>query len=123
MDVEAAMKVATSYQWSAGAASQEVAKVLVSEVTRLRADNEKLRAFANALIDAVEWFGDFDGGTLQQLMVEAGLLVETRATEPCSEHCKCAEYYGTDEKGWLESDVICYRKTEVLRALQPEPKT
>lgn len=35
--------------------------------------------------------GDMDGGTLQHLALECGLIEWFSAPEPCGEHCSCSE--------------------------------
>lgn len=72
-----------------------------------------LRAFARSIIDAAhDWDGhpgDLDGGTLQEIAEEHGVLVLHRVTEPCSEDaCVCAEY-----GDW---PVDCYRLNPALEA-------
>lgn len=36
--------------------------------------------------------GDLDGASIQDKLVELGLLVAVRVTEPCGEDCRCVEY-------------------------------
>lgn len=54
---------------------------------------QKLASFARWVIsEHREAFTDIDGGSIQDKLVELGLLVEVPATEPCSEYCHCVEY-------------------------------
>lgn len=54
------------------------------------------------LIDFARWviaehrseLGDVDGSSIQDKLVELGLLHEVTVTEPCGENCLCAEYCG-----------------------------
>jgi len=82
---------------------------------------EKLRAFANELMD--EWpGGSFDGGDLQDIAERHGLLKPTTQHQPCCELCQkneshencscaCTEYYSSEE--WV-AGITCYRKTPLL---------
>jgi hypothetical protein len=70
--------------------------------------NRKLKALVARLAE-VCWDGDtLDGGELQQMLVEAGVLVETIADEPCGPDCRCRAY----DAGW---PATCYRLTEAYR--------
>jgi len=51
--------------------------------------------------------GDIDGGDLQDHAEKIGLLTATEVTEPCSENCACAEYYG-------DFPMTCYRLADWL---------
>ena len=78
------------------------------ENEQLRAENERLRAFAVEIMD--HWpDGDVDGGELQDIAVAHGLLVANNPQEPCGDNCRCVEYYAPDE--WETGDVVCYRRT------------
>jgi hypothetical protein len=70
-----------------------------------------LLGFAQAIMRS--WpHGDVDGGDLQEIAVEHGLLQPETRFAPCSEEgCNCAEYYATDE--WAEG-ITCYRKAPWL---------
>jgi hypothetical protein len=46
--------------------------------------------------------GALDGGELQQMLVEAGVLIDVIADEPCGPDCRCRD------AGW---PAICYRLT------------
>ena len=39
-----------------------------------------------------EDFNDVDGGTLQDIAEECGLLERITVTKPCGENCECAQY-------------------------------
>lgn len=59
--------------------------------------------FANEIL-RIAWDGnDIDGGTAQELADKYGLIQEVTVTEPCGEHCQCAEL--------AEFPTKCYRKT------------
>lgn len=54
---------------------------------------EKLIEFARwAIAEHREECADVDGASIQDKLVELGLLVEVPVTEPCGEGCTCAEY-------------------------------
>lgn len=72
---------------------------------------EALRAFAQGVMQA--WpYGDVDGGSLQALALQHGLL-ERRPEQhqSCGENCLCAESVGPEE---FAEGVVCYRKTALL---------
>jgi hypothetical protein len=46
--------------------------------------------------------GEVDGGELQDLLSEAGVIVPTTVDEPCGEDCNCADYDA-------EFPTTCYR--------------
>ena len=72
---------------------------------------ESLRAFVIDLFAVANWpeGGDIDGGDLQELAAQHGILKPETRTAPCAENCFCAEFYGN-----MASGVICYRKVEWL---------
>jgi Lar family restriction alleviation protein len=59
--------------------------------------------------------GDVDGGDLQEIAVQCGLLTPQTRTEPCHEGCNCLGYYDPSE--WSEG-ITCYRRA-YLKAAQP----
>jgi hypothetical protein len=61
-----------------------------------------LKRFAERVLDAAN-YGDLDGGDLQEIAVECGVLREITVTEPCGEDCGCAEFHTTGP--WT-----CYRR-------------
>ena len=75
------------------------------------AEIESLRAFSRAVLEC--WpDGDVDGGMLQDLAVQHGLLEPQTKTAPCREEgCRCAEYYASDE--WVDG-ITCYRRTALV---------
>lgn len=71
---------------------------------------DRLRKFAQAIMEA--WpMGDIDGGHLQDMAVDHGLLRPETRYKPCGESCGCAEYVGAEE---FATGVTCYRKTRLL---------
>lgn len=53
---------------------------------------EKHRALFRKLAETCWHGGDLDGGTLQEWLTEAGVLVPVRMEKPCGENfCACAE--------------------------------
>lgn len=65
-----------------------------------------LERLAIEVLDASrEDFTDVDGGWLQDKAHDLGVLVAVHVTEPCGEHCACAEYHG-------DFPAECYRYSE-----------
>jgi hypothetical protein len=98
--------------------------VCALEAKKLEAERDLLRAFAQAVM--VEWpeTYDLDGGDLQDIAVKHGLLKTLEVTEPCGEHCFCAEYHGDFD---APGGVTCYRRTPLLTGnpaaeSSPEPR-
>jgi hypothetical protein len=85
-------------------------------VLRLRVDVANLRGFADELLSDWPDVGGADGFDLQLWGLKHGLLeMKTpKPTAPCSEHCNCVEYHGSDPKDWADG-VECYRKTARLK--------
>lgn len=83
---------------------------LKGQLFMLAQEVKQLRAFAQGVMQS--WpIGDVDGGHLQDLAVEHGLLVETTQAKPCREEgCTCAEYLASDE-----FPTECYRYTNLLK--------
>ena len=70
-------------------------------------DIEKLRGFANRIMELWPSASEVDGADIQEAAVEFELLVETEVLEPCGNTCMCAEC-GAD------FPTKCYRKTPLL---------
>jgi hypothetical protein len=74
------------------------------------AERDALRAFAQSVMEV--WpYGDLDGGTLQDIAHEHGLLEPETRTEPCGENCACSE---SVTEGEFVTGVECYRKAPLL---------
>lgn len=69
-------------------------------------DLEKLRGFANYLMETLPDTYTVGTGDIQDAAVEFGLLQAFEVSAPCGEACVCVEYG--------EFPHICYRKTAVL---------
>lgn len=69
-------------------------------------NEQRLRAFAQAILKGWPDFDTYDGFDLQELATTHGLLAPIQVTEPCGEDCNCAEY------GDFPTD--CYRFTPLL---------
>lgn len=83
------------------------------ELDKCRQERDKLRAFAQEIMDGWPDVGMLDGFDIQELAVKHGLLIETTRNKPCAdEGCNCAEM--CDECDWLEG-VQCYHTTELLK--------
>lgn len=87
---------------------------LVDSITMLRAEAERLRAFANEIVSGAFEGGSFDGGDIQNMGVKHGLLRIEHREDECGEVCACREYGFPTE---------CYRKTELLRAVMTAKET
>jgi hypothetical protein len=72
-------------------------------------DINRLRAFANAIVDYHT--GSIDGPDIEGLALEHGLLTEVEVTEACGEDCACGEF------GF---PMTCYRKTALLTGVEVE---
>lgn len=69
-------------------------------------DLEKLRGFANYLMEALADTYTVDTGDIQDAAVEFGLLQAFEVSASCGDACVCVEYGAFPQ--------ICYRKTAVL---------
>ncbi len=79
---------------------------------RISDENEKLRAFAQAIMEA--WpDGGIEGGDLQEIAHRHGLLALELRYEPCGEWCNCNDGVDVDGGEW-ERGVECYRRTALL---------
>lgn len=67
---------------------------LRSQLASREEDMANLLRFAGKGLDVcrVAVIGDWDGGDVQDTMVECGLLAPVEALEPCGENCRCVEY-------------------------------
>ena len=75
-------------------------------------ENEKLRAFAQSVMEA--WpDGGIEGDDLQDIAVTHGMLAPEIRHEPCGEWCNCNSLNGLDSNDW-ERGVECYRRTALL---------
>ena len=73
---------------------------------------DRLLAFAREILSA--WpEGGIDGGDLQDIAVEHGLLVPETRHAHCAEECPCA-LSATEEE--FAGGVVCYRRAEWLKA-------
>ena len=64
---------------------------------------QRFKEFANAVIEESFEGGSLDGGQLQEMALEHGLLRELEVQVPCGDDCRCAEYG--------DFPMICMRKT------------
>lgn len=88
----------------------------VTTVLEVYAERDKLRAFAQDIMEGWPDVGTLDGFDLQELAVKHGLLAETTHHKPCAEEgCNCASM--VDERDWKEG-VQCYRATALLKPSQ-----
>lgn len=75
-------------------------------IQKLLDDYDALKGFAISVMGEWPDCGELDGFDLQVLGVKHGLLVGSIKTEPCGEHCNCAEY--------ADFPMECFRKTSLL---------
>ena len=78
-------------------------------------DQENLRGFVRDIME--NWpLSDVDG-ELQDLAIKYGLikLRDPPPDKPCGEECTCADFY--EFKDFVNGDVECYERTELLRGL------
>lgn len=54
-------------------------------------------------------YGDVDGGWIEDMALELGVLVKVPVTEPCGPGCSCAE--------WDDFPQECVRYSDEVRAL------
>lgn len=84
-------------------------------------DLDKLRAFAQAVMEIWPEGVNWDAGDIQDMAVKHGLLVPEIRHEDCSVEgvstCQCAEYCSPEE---FKSGVECFRKTELLNGKAEE---
>jgi hypothetical protein len=72
-----------------------------------------LRRFAQRVMES--WpGGDLDGGDLQEIATDSGLLTSVMVSAPCGESCACAEYADS-------MPFACFRKTALLTGDGPVP--
>lgn len=74
-------------------------------IDRLEAEVEALRQFANEIISDTLAGASFDGGDIQEMAIQYGLLQSEQRNEPCGDVCNCSEF------GF---PVECFRKTKLL---------
>lgn len=79
---------------------------LLAEISALKADRDNLRAFAVDIMGDWPEGGNLDGGDIQDIASEHGLLIETTVTESCGEGCTCQHY--------TSFPTTCFRKTQLL---------
>ena len=83
---------------------------------RISSENKKLRAFAQAIMEA--WpEGGIEGDDLQEIALKHGMLAPEIRHEPCGEwcQCNCVGDYGSDD--W-QRGVECYRRTALLTGVE-----
>lgn len=79
---------------------------------RISSENKKLRAFAQAIMEA--WpEGGIEGDDLQEIAVKHGMLAPEIRHEPCGEWCNCNCLGDFDSADW-QRGVECYRRTALL---------
>lgn len=91
----------TNRKW--GPAQRALAGLAASRAV-LPVTDSRLLAFVDRLIDGAFDGGSFDGGDIQELATEHGLLQVQDMPEPCGEGCRCAQ-----DVPFFPAQ--CYRKT------------
>lgn len=87
-------------------------------ILSLIAEVRQLRRFAGLVFRAHRndgYPGDVDGSEIQQWALECGLVAERQMTEPCSEHCTCAEV--------CDWPITCYFNTALGNAVRDIART
>ncbi len=80
---------------------------------KMKSDIDKLRAFANDIIDILLFEdGIFESFDIQELAIKQGILTKETIYENCGQSCHCAEYSLPEE---FKAGVECCRKTELLK--------
>jgi hypothetical protein len=69
----------------------------------------KLKALAAKLAEVCWDGGSLDGGELQDLLEDAGVLIGVLVNEPCGENCRCRAYDAAPPP-W-----VCYRLSEAFK--------
>jgi hypothetical protein len=89
-------------------------------ITELEARIELLTKFFKGVMWGCggEWCDNLDGGDLQDMAEQQGLIVQTTMHEPCGEICACADVMGSD--GF---PLTCYRYVEWLEKHHEEITT
>jgi hypothetical protein len=76
--------------------------------------NRKIKALVAKLAEVCWDGGSLDGGELQEMLVEAGVLTDVVINEPCGKRCRCSEYD-------VAPPWVCYRLAEAFRERRPKP--
>jgi hypothetical protein len=82
--------------------ARRAAKAVAMKATR------KLKTLAAKLVEVCWDGGSLDGGELQGLLEEAGVLTAVIADEPCGADCRCRACDATPPS-------ICYRLSEAFK--------
>jgi len=91
-----------------------VEQCIAEQVAEIAAERNALRAFAQGVMES--WpDGDVDGGYLQDMAEQHGLLKPETFHEACGEDCRCLQYFSSTE--WQEG-VTCYHQTPLLTGEQ-----
>lgn len=100
-DVCRAVDREIAYHDRAEKAEQQLAQVTQNEARYI----SLIRAIVRSWPD-----GDLDGGELQELAYQHGILERREVTEPCGDACRCADYG--------DFPATCYRLMEPFRSEQ-----
>lgn len=76
--------------------------------------DRKLKALVAKLAEICWDGGSLDGGELQEMLVEAGVLTGVVINAPCGGRCRCSEYD-------VDPPWVCYRLTEAFQRERPKP--
>jgi ferredoxin len=71
-------------------------------------ENAKVKKLVAKLAEICWDGGSLDGGELQEMLVEAGVLIGVVIKEPCAGKCRCSECD-------VEPPWVCYRLTEPFK--------
>ena len=90
-------------------------KMKNSDHEKIKADNDKLRAFASDVLKVFPDGGSWDALDIQEMAVNHGLLMSEIRKESCAvegvSSCKCEDYCSS---GDFDLGVECFRKTYLV---------
>lgn len=89
--------------------------VAMAQHEELVAERDALLKFAKSILDDWPEIGTYDGGDIQSLAVDTGLLIGKEVTKPCGEGCNCVEYYELTPAGEFPFETTCYRRVDFLK--------
>lgn len=85
---------------------------IAAELFNAKKENKKLKDFAKEIFESHP-DGSLDGGDIQDIAVNHGLLIETTVYAPCQpEGCRCSEYYLS---GDFKKGISCFRLASFLK--------
>lgn len=90
--------------------------VAMAQFEELLAERYALKQFATSLLRDWPVLGTYDGGDLRQIAIDAGLLIGSEVTKPCSEeNCNCRKYEKVMPNGDFRFEIMCYNKIHFMK--------